>query len=147
MSGEENMTTNFDYVKSLSKDDFIRWLLFNWETIKYSFTCTKIGMKEWLDRPYVVCDDNTDVRFLIDKAEFKVLSKIAKETKMDCWFCISETEGGIPHVYDVEQDRIMPISEGISLLLQGVPSYEKCRLTKEEIEVIEILLNKLQIIF
>ena len=71
--------------------------------------------------------------------EFIVLNKIAKETGMDCWFSIRETKDGN------DEELETTLREGIDWMHQGIPSYEKCNLEKEEIEVFEALLKKLRI--
>ena len=77
--------------------------------------------------------------------EFIVLNKIAKETGMDCWFSIRETKDGKSVVYILNEEFETTLREGIDWLHQGIPSYEKCNLEKEEIEVFEALLKKLRI--
>lgn len=77
--------------------------------------------------------------------EFIVLNKIAKETGMDCWFSIRETKDGKSVVYILDEEFETTLREGIDWLHQGIPSYEKCNLKKEEIEVFEALLKKLRI--
>lgn len=77
--------------------------------------------------------------------EFIVLNKIAKETGMDCWFSIRETKDGKSVVYIFDEEFETTLREGIDWLHQGIPSYEKCNLEKEEIEVFEALLKKLRI--
>ena len=77
--------------------------------------------------------------------EFIVLNKIAKETGMDCWFSIRETKDGKSVVYILDEEFETTLREGIDWLHQGIPSYEKCNLEKEEIEVFEALLKKLRI--
>lgn len=87
-----------------------------------------------------------EVESLSDE-EFNVLNKIAKETGMDCWFSIRETKDGKSVVYILDDEFETTFKEGIDWLYQGMPSYEKCGLTKEEIDVFEALLKKLQIIY
>lgn len=77
--------------------------------------------------------------------EFILLNKIAKETGMDCWFSIRETKDGKSVVYILDEEFETTLREGIDWLHQGIPSYEKCNLEKEEIEVFEALLKKLRI--
>ena len=77
--------------------------------------------------------------------EFNVLNKIAKETGMDCWFSLRETNDGKPVVYILDEEFETTLKEGIDWLHQGIPSYEKCNLEKEEFEVFEELLKKLHI--
>ena len=50
-------------------------------------------------------------------------------------------------IYILDDEFETTFKEGIDWLYQGMPSYEKCGLTKEEIDVFEALLKKLQIIY
>lgn len=88
--------------------------------------------------------NNGELESLSDE-EFIVLNKIAKETGMDCWFSIRETKDGKSVVYILDEEFETTLREGIDWLHQGIPSYEKCNLEKEEIEVFEALLKKLRI--
>ena len=85
-----------------------------------------------------------EVESLSDE-EFNALNKIAKETGMDCWFSLRETKDGKTVVYILDEEFETILKEGIDWLHQGIPSYEKCNLEKEEIEVFEELLKKLHI--
>ena len=85
-----------------------------------------------------------EVESLSDE-EFNALNKIAKETGMDCWFSLRETKDGKTVVYILDEEFETTLKEGIDWLHQGIPSYEKCNLEKEKIEVFEELLKKLHI--
>ena len=85
-----------------------------------------------------------EVESLSDE-EFNALNKIAKETGMDCWFSLRENNDGKTVVYILDDEFETTLKEGIDWLHQGIPSYEKCNLEKEEIEVFEELLKKLHI--
>ena len=45
--------TNHERITSMSIGDFVEWLLTDWEKLKFSFTQTDLGMREWLDKPFV----------------------------------------------------------------------------------------------
>lgn len=89
-------------------------------------------------------DNKGELESLSDE-EFNVLNKIANETGMDCWFSLRETNDGKTVVYILDDEFETTLKEGIDWLHQGIPSYEKCNLEKEEIEVFEELLKKLHI--
>ena len=45
----------------------------------------------------------------------------------------------------MEENRDMTLTEGISLLVEGIASYHLCELSDEEISILEMLLIKLRI--
>ena len=77
--------------------------------------------------------------------EDRVLNKISSKTHMDCWFRLEETKNGKDYVRDMEENRDMTLTEGISLLVEGIASYHLCELSDEEISILEMLLIKLRI--
>ena len=77
--------------------------------------------------------------------EYNVLQKISSNTHMDEWFWLEEAEEGSDYVHNLDDESEMTLFDGISLLCEGMVSYELCRLTDEEIQVFEGLLTKLQI--
>ena len=70
--------------------------------------------------------------------QYGVLEKIAKNTGMDCWFCIQQDSSG-DYVYDLEEGKRMSIREGIRLLAEG---YQPCGLSEAEIRVFEELISR-----
>ena len=77
--------------------------------------------------------------------EYRVLNKISSKTHMDCWFRLEETKNGKDYVRDIEENRDMTLTEGVSLLVEGIASYHLCELSDEEISILEMLLIKLRI--
>lgn len=57
-------------------------------------------------------------------AQYGVLNKIAKRTKMDCWFCIQQDALGQDYVYDLELNVALPLDEGIQGLMEGLDCLE-----------------------
>ena len=78
-------------------------------------------------------------------AEYNVLQMISSNTHMDEWFWLEEAEDGSDYVHNLDDESEMTLFDGVSLLCEGMVSYELCRLTDEEIQVFEGLLTKLQI--
>ena len=64
---------------------------------------------------------------------------------MDCWFRLEEAENGTDYVRDIEENRYMTLTEGVSLLVEGIASYHLCELSDEEISILEMVLIKLRI--
>ena len=86
---------------------------------------------------------------ILNEIEYNALEKIARATKMDCWFLIEQDEDeDCDYVRDLENDVRMTLRDGISELIDGMadppedPSYG---LDEEEIEAFYLLLDKLQI--
>lgn len=81
----------------------------------------------------------------LDDDEYHVLLKIARNTKMDCWFHLSTNKNGEYFVLDLEDKGLYTIREALLELIEGIVSYELCDLTDKEIATFEELLTKLQI--
>lgn len=77
-------------------------------------------------------------------AEYNVLNRIARQTKMDCWFYIDTYTSGDDYVFDIENSDILTLHEGISALNEGIV-WELLDLTAEEIAVYKNLLKELGI--
>lgn len=77
--------------------------------------------------------------------EYNVLQKISSKTHMDEWFWLDEAEDGSDFVRNLDDESKMTLFDGISLLCEGIVSYELCDLTNDEISAFEGLLTKLQI--
>ena len=75
--------------------------------------------------------------------EFNGLNKIASSTKMDCWFYIME-EVGRDIIWDVENNKILSIEDGVSQLMEGmVDPITKYGLTEDEIKAVEELFKQI----
>lgn len=81
----------------------------------------------------------------LNDEEYRILLKIARNTKMNCWFHLSTDKNGEYFVFDLEDKGIYTIREALLELVEGIVSYELCGLTNDEISVFEGLLTKLQI--
>ena len=60
-------------------------------------------------------------RHFLTEKEYNALNKLAKNTKMDSWFCICESPE-VFYIYDLEDDKIYDLRSGISMLVEGLPS-------------------------
>ena len=75
--------------------------------------------------------------------EFNGLNKIASSTKMDCWFYIME-EVGRDIIWDIENNRILSIEEGVSQLMEGmVDPITEYGLTEDEIKAVEEIFKQI----
>lgn len=83
----------------------------------------------------------------LSNEEYNVLNKIATESKMDCWFSITDEDCTSDSIYDLENDQFMSIKEGVDQLVEGMTNYEDYSMTEDEIKTFEELLNKLGIKF
>ncbi len=57
-------------------------------------------------------------------AQYAVLNKIARRTKMDCWFLIKQGVNGDDYVYDLENGANIELAEGINGLMEGLDCSE-----------------------
>lgn len=79
--------------------------------------------------------------------EYNVLNKISARTKMDCWFCLSES-GDEDIVLDLEYRKSLTLKRGVSMLFEGLDcpeNIENCGLSDKEKTVFNTLLEKLGI--
>jgi hypothetical protein len=63
--------------------------------------------------------------------QYAVLNKIARRTKMDCWFLIKQDQNGDDYVYDLEEGASIELADGINGLMEGldcVENIESCNL-------------------
>ena len=75
--------------------------------------------------------------------EFNGLNKIASSTKMDCWFYIME-EAGRDVIWDVENNKILSIEDGVSQLLEGmVDPITEYGLNEDEIRAVEEIFKQI----
>lgn len=56
---------------------------------------------------------------ILTTAQYSVLNKIARRTKMDCWFSIKQLDGQ-DYVYDLEDDIDFPLDIGVTYLMEGL---------------------------
>lgn len=84
---------------------------------------------------------------VLSAAEFNVLGKIASKTKMDCWFSIEQI-GDVDLVYDLEGGSYLGLTEGISVLMEGldcIDNCSSCALNWQEVDVVRKLCKKLNV--
>lgn len=81
-------------------------------------------------------------------AEYAVLNKIARRTKMDCWFCIKQTQTRQDYVFDLEEEIDLDLSMGVGYLMEGLDcpeNIESCDLNWIEKSVLVELLKTLDV--
>lgn len=83
------------------------------------------------------------MKIILSNDEYNVLNKIASQTKMDCWFYLSEYKE-CDCVIDLEESTVLTLRQGISMLNEGIVP-ELLTLTDREIEVYANLLQELDI--
>lgn len=85
---------------------------------------------------------------ILTAGQYGVLNKIARRTKMDCWFSIKQLDGQ-DYVYDLEECICLELSEGIGYLMEGLDCPENvkcCNLNWIEQTVLIELLKTLDVI-
>jgi hypothetical protein len=84
---------------------------------------------------------------ILTTAQYSVLNKIARRTKMDCWFLIKQRDGQ-DYVYDLEEGIDMTLTDGIWCLMDGIDCPENlavCELNWIEKTVLRELCSSLNI--
>jgi len=77
----------------------------------------------------------------LSNKEFELLDKIARKSKMDCWFMIKQTKKGDDYVYDVEEGKRMSLRKGIAQLLEGIEDMYELYLSGQDYETLINLLR------
>lgn len=82
-------------------------------------------------------------------AQYSVLNKIARRTKMDCWFLIKQDKNGDDYVFDIEECASIELADGVNGLMEGLDcpeNIEACHLNWIEKTVLCELCNQLNVI-
>lgn len=85
---------------------------------------------------------------ILTTAQYSVLNKIARRTKMDCWFLIKQDVSGQDYVYDLEEGYCVDLNIGIGYLMEGLDcpeNVESCDLNWIEKTVLRELCTSLNI--
>ena len=64
--------------------------------------------------------------------QYDTLNRIARRTKMDCWFSIRQKNNGIDYFYDLEERKRLCLRTGVRQLLEGIDHediYDQCALS------------------
>lgn len=80
---------------------------------------------------------------VLTNKEYKLLCKIARQSKMDCWFYIKQTKKGEDYVYDLENRKRMSIRTAIYQLMEGIEGMYDEYLDEQDRETMILLLLKL----
>ena len=81
-------------------------------------------------------------------AQYAVLNKISRRTKMDCWFLIKQDASGRDYVYDLENRVNLTLDEGLYQLMEGLDcreNVEACGLNWIEKTVLSSLCIELNV--
>ena len=57
---------------------------------------------------------------LLTSSEYDLLVKVAKKSKMDCWFSLQQDKNGYDYVLDVESGKKLTLKEGVKDLVDGL---------------------------
>jgi hypothetical protein len=85
---------------------------------------------------------------ILTAAQYAILNKIARRTKMDCWFCIKQDSSGQDYVFDLEEGYCVELGVGIGQLMEGLDcpeNVESCDLNWIEKTVLVELLKVLNV--
>lgn len=80
--------------------------------------------------------------------EYKVLSKVARNTGSDCWFVIKQDRYGTDYIYDCEERKRMCLRTGVSMLAESIDcqdNFDNCRLNDNEKFTLQNLFDKLKL--
>jgi hypothetical protein len=78
----------------------------------------------------------------LNSKEFELLTRIAEQSKMDCWFCIKQTKKGEDYVYDLENGKRMSLRTGIYQLMEGIEDMYDEYFEEQDYETMILLLLK-----
>ena len=80
----------------------------------------------------------------LTQEQYTVLSKIARKTRMDCWFYIHQKQNGEDVIKDLENHKYLSLRSGISQLNEGIVP-ELLDLSENEWNVYNNILKELSI--
>ena len=79
--------------------------------------------------------------------EREVVNKVARNTRMDCWFCLDyDPYEDIDFVLDTENEASYDLREGLEQLMEAIDcieNLENCFLDLEEVLVLEKLMLRM----
>ena len=79
----------------------------------------------------------------LSSEEYDLLDKIARKSKMDCWFSIRQTKKGDDYIYDLENGKRLSLATGIYQLMEGIEGMYDVYFNESEYEIIINLLLSL----
>ena len=71
-----------------------------------------------------------------------VLAKIARRSRMDCWFCLSQ---GNDAVFDMETGNTLSLREGVRNLIEGMTDCRDYDMTEREVQLLSQIAGDLDI--
>lgn len=75
--------------------------------------------------------------------EYELLTKIARKSKMDCWFLIKQTKKGEDYVFNLEEGKRLSIRTGIRQLMEGIDGMYDIYFDDGERDIVIGLLSRL----
>ena len=82
--------------------------------------------------------------FMMTKSEYELILKIARKSKMDCWFRLETSKDGSDYVRDAESGKVISLCEGLKTLVDGLTEVDLKNLTHEEMLTFLQLLGALR---
>lgn len=70
--------------------------------------------------------------FMMTKSEYELIVKIARKSKMDCWFQLETAKDGSDYVRDAESGKVISLRDGLKDLVDGLTKVDIEDLTHEE---------------
>ena len=86
--------------------------------------------------------------FILSDHEYKVINKIIRGCKMDCWAVVQQGPNGNDYICDTEWNVLFPLRSGVSLLIDGVgccKNLDNCSLSDSDLNVLKELLLRLNV--
>lgn len=84
------------------------------------------------------------IRIHLTDEEYKLLCRVVKQTKTDCWFCLDIDKEGFDCVRDLENGRKVTLRFAVDQLNDAIIP-ELMSLTEEEMLMYGVLMEKLEL--
>lgn len=84
------------------------------------------------------------VRVILTGDEYKLLNKITRQTKTDCWFCLDTDKEGFDCVKDLERGHKVTLRFAVNILNEAIIP-DLLNIAEEEIEIYGQLMKKLEL--
>ena len=80
----------------------------------------------------------------LEDREARTIIKVVRKTKMDCWFFLDKKPDGY-FVYDLEKRKAISLRTALKIAKDGFIELESLGISKEEIDIINRIFEKLKI--
>lgn len=82
------------------------------------------------------------LKYKLSDYEWNSLNHITSINKMDNWFCLKTDNDGYDYIYDMEEDKILPIGTALDYIYEGLLVDDFQKLEKEEQRALNTLFFK-----